>query len=321
LQQPAVVGALSLLMFAIGLSLSGVFQFGASLAGVGQSLTEKSGATGDFFTGVLAVVVASPCTAPFMAGALGYAFAAPVLPAMLVFLMLGLGLATPFLLIGFVPALASRIPKPGAWMETLRQWLAFPMYFTAVWLAWVFGKQRGVDAVALLLIGAVLLAVGLWWFERQRFGESLARKLLAYVLIAMALGTLALATRGAAESTLPATVEGEVPFSAKTLAELRAAGKPVFIDMTADWCITCKVNEKAVFHTEEFRDLLKRTGTIYMVGDWTNQDVEISAFLDEFRAPGVPLYVVYPANGGPGRKLPQILSLELMRETLEAAAK
>jgi len=321
LQQPAVVGALTLLMFAIGLSLSGVFQFGASLAGVGQSLTEKSGATGDFFTGVLAVIVASPCTAPFMAGALGYAFAAPVPSAMLVFLMLGLGLATPFLLIGFVPALASRIPKPGAWMETLRQWLAFPMYFTAVWLAWVFGKQRGVDALALLLISAVLLAIGLWWFERQRFSEHPGRKLLAWFLLAIALGALVLATRSPAESSRAVPVDGAVPFSAKTLAELRAAGTPVFIDMTADWCITCKVNEKAVFHTAAFRDLLKRTGTVYMVGDWTNQDVEISAFLEEYKAPGVPLYVVYPADGGPGVKLPQLLSLELMRESLEAAAK
>ncbi len=321
LQQPAVVGALTLLMFAIGLSLSGVFQFGASLAGVGQSLTEKSGAAGDFFTGVLAVVVASPCTAPFMAGALGYAFTAPVPSAMLVFLMLGLGLATPFLLIGFVPALASRIPKPGAWMETLRQWLAFPMYFTAVWLAWVFGKQRGVDALALLLISAVLLAIGLWWFERQRFAESLARKLLAWLLLAVALGALALATRVPAEPHRQVAVDGVVPFSASALAELRAAGTPVFIDMTADWCITCKVNEKAVFETNAFRELLKRTGTVYMVGDWTNQDVAISAFLDEYKAPGVPLYVVYPADGGPGVKLPQILSLDLMRESLEAAAR
>jgi thiol:disulfide interchange protein DsbD len=308
-------------MFAIGLSLSGVFQFGASLAGVGQSLTEKSGATGDFFTGVLAVIVASPCTAPFMAGALGYAFTAPVPSAMLVFLMLGLGLATPFLLIGFVPALASRIPKPGAWMETLRQWLAFPMYFTAVWLAWVFGKQRGVDALALLLISAVLLSIALWWFERQRFGESLPRKLLAWLLLAIALGALVLATRAPAEPHRPIAVDGVVSFSASTLAELRAAGTPVFIDMTADWCITCKVNEKAVFHTDAFRDLLKRTGTVYMVGDWTNQDTAISAFLDEYKAPGVPLYVVYPADGGPGVKLPQLLSLELMRESLEAAAR
>ena len=320
LQQPWVVAGLALLMFAIGLSLSGVFQFGSSLAGVGQSLTEKSGATGDFFTGVLAVVVASPCTAPFMAGALGYAFTAPVLPAMLVFLALGLGLALPFLLIGFIPALATRLPKPGLWMDTLKHWLAYPMYLTAVWLLWVFGKQRGIDAVALLLIAAVLLALGLWWYERHRLGDHTAKKILSYLLLAVALGAMVFSTRGIVESR-PATLEaGTVPFSTQALASLRAQGKPVFIDMTADWCITCKVNEKAVFRTDAFRDLLQRTGTVYMVGDWTNQDAEISAFLDQYHAPGVPLYVVYPANGGPGRKLPQLLSLSLVSSALEAAA-
>ena len=321
LQQPWVVGSLALLMFAIGLSLSGVYQFGASMAGVGQSLTEKSGAAGDFFTGVLAVVVASPCTAPFMAGALGYAFTAPVLPAMLVFLALGLGLALPFLLIGFVPALASRLPRPGLWMETLKQWLAYPMYLTAVWLAWVFGKQRGIDAMAMLLIGAVLLALGAWWYERQRLGDSRVRKLLAVILIGSALGALLLATRGPAESRQAATANGKIPFSAAALAQLRAEGKPVFIDKTADWCITCKVNEKAVLDTDAFHALLRRTGTVYMVGDWTDQDAEISAFLDQYKAPGVPLYVVYPAGGGPGRRLPQVLSAQIVREALDPTGK
>ena len=321
LQQPEVVGGLTLLMFAIGLSLSGVFQFGATLAGVGQSLTEKSGAAGDFFTGVLAVVVASPCTAPFMAGALGYAFTAPVLPAMLVFLALGLGLALPFLLIGFVPALASRLPRPGAWMETLKTWLAFPMYLTAVWLLWVFGKQRGMDAVAVLLIAAVLLALGLWWLEKQRYAERPAQKLLAWGLIAVALAASVAAVRLPAQAAAQVVAQGTVAYSAKALAVARAAGKPVFIDMTADWCITCKVNERAVLHTDAFRDLLQRTGTIYMVGDWTDQNEEISAFLDQFHAPGVPLYVVYPAGGGPGRKLPQLLSQGLMEAALDPAAK
>ena len=321
LQQPWLVGTLALLMFAIGLSLSGVFQFGSSLAGVGQSLTEKSGAAGDFFTGVLAVVVASPCTAPFMAGALGYAFTAPLLPAMVVFLTLGLGLALPFLMIGFVPALAARLPRPGAWMETLRQWLAYPMYLTAIWLVWVFGKQRGIDAMALLMIGGVLLALTLWWYERQRLGDHQAKKMLAYILLAISLGALVLATRGPAQSSLAQTPMGSVPFSTQALARLRAAGTPVFVDMTADWCITCKVNEKAVLQTEAFAQLLKRTGTVYMVGDWTNQNPEISAVLDEFKAPGVPLYIVYPAHGVVARRLPQLLSQGLMRDALEAAAK
>lgn len=319
LQQPGVVAGLTLLMFAIGLNLSGVFRFGSNFAGTGQSLTEKSGALGDFFTGVLAVVVASPCTAPFMGTALGYAFTAPVVPALLVFLALGLGLALPLLLIGFVPALASRIPKPGQWMETFKQWLAYPMYFTAIWLAWVFGKQRGVDALALLLIVAVLLSLGLWWFERQRHHDSFLKRALAYFLIIMAFGTLILALRIPDSHVAQTATESSVPYSPERLTQLRTEGRPVFVDMTADWCITCKINEKAVLNTAAFQDLLRETGTTYMVGDWTNQDTEISVFLDQFNAPGVPLYVVFPANGEPGRKLPQLLTLDRMRDALQAA--
>jgi thiol:disulfide interchange protein DsbD len=321
LQQPWLVGALALLMLAIGLALSGVVQFGASLAGVGQSLASKSGAAGDFFTGVLAVVVASPCTAPFMAGALGYAFVAPPAMAMLVFLALGLGLALPFLLIGFVPSLAARLPKPGPWMESMKQWLAFPMYLTAVWLAWVFGKQRGVDALGLLLVAAVLLALALWWLERRRFRRGRVGALLPGFALALAIGALALALRlpapPAVASAVPAE-DGRVPYSAQALAQYRAEGRQVFVDMTADWCITCKVNEKAVLDTAEFAALLKKTNTVYMVGDWTDQDEEISAFLDRFHSPGVPLYVVFPAGGGEGKRLPQLLSQSLMQAELGA---
>jgi thiol:disulfide interchange protein DsbD len=325
LQQPWLVGALSLLMLAIGLALSGVVNFGASLAGAGSSLAARSGAVGDFFTGVLAVVVASPCTAPFMAGALGYAFVADTFSAMLVFLALGVGLALPFLLIGFVPSLAARLPKPGPWMESMKQWLAYPMYLTAVWLAWVFGKQRGVDALGLLLVSAVLLALSLWWLERRRFSVNRAGALLPGLALALAIaalaGALKLPSPAVAARAAEAGAEGTLPYSAAKLASLRAEGRPVFIDMTADWCITCKVNEKAVLDTDEFKALLAKTNTIYMVGDWTDQDPEISAFLDKFHSPGVPLYVVYPAGGGEGRRLPQLLSMTLMREQLEGGAK
>jgi thiol:disulfide interchange protein DsbD len=229
-------------------------------------------------------------------------------------------MALPFLLIGFVPALASRLPRPGAWMDTLKHWLALPMYLTAVWLLWVFGKQRGMDSVAVLLAAAVVLALGLWWREKQRFSESRVQKILALVLIAIALGGTVLAARLPSTAGAQVPTDGAVKWSAAAMAEARAAGKPVFVDMTADWCITCKVNEKAVLHTEAFKALLARTGTVYMVGDWTDQDPEISAFLDEFHAPGVPLYVVYPAGGGEGRKLPQLLSEKIMREALDPGA-
>ncbi len=323
LQQPGVVAALALLMFAVGLSLSGLWQFGAGFAGAGQSLAQKSGIAGDFFTGVLAVVVASPCTAPFMGSALGFAFSASAAAAMAVFLALGLGLALPFLLIGFVPGLASHLPKPGAWMDTLKQWLAYPMYLTAAWLAWVFGGQRGVDALFVLMIAAIVLALGLWWFERQRFAEGAWKKVVAWLLIALAIavGVAALRVPATNRSSVGTDAHGSEPYSAARVAAAPAEGRPVFIDMTADWCITCKVNEKAVLHTDAFKQLLADTNAVYLVGDWTNQDEAISAVLDEFKSPGVPLYVVYPANGGPGVKLPQLLTDGILRDALTEAAK
>jgi thiol:disulfide interchange protein DsbD len=321
LQQPMIVAALALLMFAIGLSLSGVWQFGAGLAGAGQSLAARSGPAGDFFTGVLAVVVASPCTAPFMGGALGYAFTAPTLAALAVFLMLGLGLALPFLLIGWIPALAARLPKPGAWMETLKQWLALPMYLTAVWLLWVFGKQRGVDALAALLAGAVLLALGLWWWEKHRFADGRGPRVLGAVVVALALAVAWGAAQFPGGPSAAAHATADRAYTPEKLAALRAEHRPVLVNMTADWCITCKVNEKAVLSTVAFQSLLDRTGTVYLVGDWTNEDPTITSFLEQYGSPGVPLYMVFPADGGQPRRLPQVLTARLLERELTAAAR
>ena len=318
LQQPLLVAVLACVIFALGLSMSSVVQFGASLGNAGASLAGRGGAAGDFFTGVLAVVVASPCTAPFMGGALAYAFAAPKLAALLVFLVLGLGLALPFLAIGFVPALARWLPRPGRWMETLKQVLAFPMYLTAVWLAWVLAHQRGADAVGLLLVAMVLLALTLWWFERSRTHGAFGRAL----VVLPALLTLApLYVLGQLPAPAQATQAetGVVAYSPQKLAALRAAGTPVLVDMTADWCITCQANEHAVLDTAAFRDLLKRTGTVYMKGDWTNEDPAITAFLQRYHSPGVPLYVVFPKGGGAGRQLPTVLTSGLMKRALGEA--
>lgn len=320
LQQPIVVGSLALLMFAIGLMMSGLFNWGSGFAGMGQSLTEKSGPAGDFFTGVLAVVVASPCTAPFMGSALAYAFSAHWLLALGVFLALGFGLAAPFLLIGFMPKLAAKLPKPGAWMDTLKHWLAYPMYFTAVWLAWVFGNQKGVNGLGLLLIAAITLTAALWWFERQKLNPSVKAKALAVLISLLALTSFTFALQQTSPVKAAANAgKNYEAFSTIRLNELRTQGRPVFVDMTADWCITCKVNEKAVLHTAAFTQLLKDTGTVYLVGDWTNQDAEITAYLDQYQTPGVPLYVVYPNGSGAGKKLPQLLTLDMMREALQPA--
>jgi thiol:disulfide interchange protein len=319
LQQPIVVGVLALVMLAVGLSMSGVVQFGASLGNTGATLASRSGPAGDFFTGVLAVVVASPCTAPFMGSALAYAFAAPMLSALLVFLMLGVGLALPFLLIGFVPGLARLLPRPGRWMETLKQVLAFPMYLTAVWLVWVLAHQRGADAVGLVLVAMVLLAMTLWWFERSRSRGTISRVL----VVVLALATLVpvyLLAHVPPVSSVAVAEDGVVAYTPAKLAALRAAGTPVFVDMTADWCVTCKANEHTVLDTQAFRDLLQRTGAVYMKGDWTDVNPTISAFLQQYHSPGVPLYVVFPKHNGAGQQLSTVLTSTLVEQALTAAA-
>ncbi|AIF45813.1 protein-disulfide reductase DsbD family protein [Dyella japonica] len=319
LQQPVVVGVLACVMFAVGLSMSGMVQFGTSLGNVGSSLASRSGHAGDFFTGVLAVAVASPCTAPFMGSALAYAFAAPMINALLVFLMLGIGLALPFLAVGFVPALARLLPRPGAWMETLKQILAFPMYLTAAWLVWVLAHQRGADAVGLVLVAAVLLAATLWWFERSRSRGAVSR-VFVVVLAALTLVPLFYLSKVQAPAQAVVATDGVVAYSPEKLAELRKAGTPVFVDMTADWCVTCKANEHAVLDTEAFRELLKKTGAVYMKGDWTDVNPTIAAFLQQYHSPGVPLYVVFPKDGGEGRKLPTVLTSSLVEDALTKAA-
>jgi thiol:disulfide interchange protein len=319
LQQPWVVGLLAYVMFAVGLSLSGLFSIGAGLAGIGQALTEKRGASGDFFTGVLAVVVASPCTAPFMGPALAFAFAAPAFVSLLVFFALGLGLALPFLLIGFVPALAARLPRPGAWMVAFKQILAFPMYLTAVWLVWVLAKQRGADAVGLLLAGGVLLAAALWGFDRLSWRPSLAGR--ALVLIVALAGLAALpAVQRLAPPSAAASDAGSVAYSAERLDTLRRDGRVVFVNMTADWCVTCKANEARVLSSERFRAALDASNAVYMKGDWTNVDPAITRFLEAHGAVGVPLYVVFAPGDGAGFVLPTVLGFDAVEDALRAAA-
>lgn len=318
LQQPWFVAALAYLMFAVGLSLTGVFTLGGNLGGIGQSLASRRGPVGDFFTGVLACVVASPCIAPFMGSALAYAFTAPPLLAMLVFLALGLGLALPFLLIGFVPSLARRLPTPGAWMETLKQVLAFPMYLTAIWLLWVLGKQRGVDAIALVLVGATLLALGLWWFERSRWQSRRLGMALSTLMLLLALVPVWGVTR--LHAPVAAAEAGEVAYSPQLLDRLRADNRVVFVNMTADWCVTCKANEKNVLSSAAFRDTLRRVDAVYMKGDWTNVDPQISAFLEQHQAVGVPLYVVY-GPGTPPTVLPTVLTEAVVEDALLRAAR
>jgi thiol:disulfide interchange protein DsbD len=319
LQNPTMVAVLVCVMLAVGLWLSGVVEFGGSLGNVGQSLAARKGPSGDFFTGVLAVLVATPCTGPFMGPPVAYALSAPLLQSLLIFITLGLGLALPILAIAAVPALARLLPRPGRWMETLKQVLAFPMYLTAVWLVWVLAKQRGADAVGLVLVSAVLLAMTLWWFERSRSRGGLSRAIVAVLALATLVPLYYVAKLPPA-SAVAVAEDGVVAYTPEKLAELRKAGTPVFVDMTADWCVTCKANEHAVLNTDAFRALLKRTGAVYMKGDWTDVNPTIASFLQQYHSPGVPLYVVFPKNGGDGRKLSTVLTSSLVEQALTEAA-
>ena len=304
LQSPGFVIALSYLFVAMGLSLSGLVEFGGSLMNTGSGLAARSGPAGSFFTGVLAVVVASPCTAPFMGTALGFAATQPPQIALLVFASLGAGMAAPLMLFSYSGGARRVMPAPGPWMEHLKQLLAFPLYGTAIWLLWVAGRQTGVNTMAVALVGALVLALGLWFWQQGNWRRGLA---LACLLGAAVLGSW----RGLDENGTHAAqlTEGRVAWSDQKVAELRAAGRPVFLDVTADWCITCLANEAAVLHTDEISEAFARHDVVYMIADWTNYNPEIARFLERHGRSGIPFYLIYPPE--PGAEpivLPQILS-------------
>ena len=310
LQDPRMVLLLLVLVTAISLNLAGLFELGA--IGVGEAMTQGQGAAPAFWTGVLAALIATPCSGPFMAGAVGTALLLPPLAAVAVFGGLGLGLALPFLLIGFVPRLRGLLPKPGAWMDRLRRILSIPMFATALGLAWILGRQAGADHMAIGLGAALLLGLALWWVGvRQERGQRFSW---APVLPAVAVITALAVLVPAGTSATPATEAGKgdaEPFSEARLAALRAERKPVFLYFTADWCLTCKVNEKAAIERQAVRDVFAKAGVAVMVGDWTNGDPAIGRFLEAQGRSGVPLYLFYHRDGRV-ETLPQILTPALL---------
>jgi thiol:disulfide interchange protein/DsbC/DsbD-like thiol-disulfide interchange protein len=310
-QSPAFVAAMAWLLFAIGLNLSGVFEIGGRLAGAGEGLTRLRGLTGSFFAGLLAVVVATPCTAPFMGAAIAAAAVAPAATTLLIFLVMGLGLAAPYGLLAFAPALARALPRPGRWMLILRQALAFPMYGAAVWLVWVLGQQSDADAVLIALSGAVLIGFAGWIFGATRNNETRGRLIGGALAAAAALALLpALAAVAVAppRSTAMSAAENPTAYSATRLAALRAEGRPVFVNMTAAWCVTCLVNERVALSSEAVRQAFDKRNVAYLKGDWTRADPAISEFLREHGRDGVPLYVLYPPHDEAPVILPQILT-------------
>lgn len=311
LQSPGFVIALAYLFIAMGLSLSGVFSLGGGLMNTGNSLASRSGLTGSFFTGVLAVVVASPCTAPFMGTALGFAISQPPLIGLLVFAALGAGMAAPLLLFGYSGAARAVMPKPGPWMNTLKEFLAFPLYATALWLLWVAGRQTGVNTLAATLCGALLLAFGLWlWNDRPW------RKVLAAASIAGAVAFASMTGLDSAATDQPRSVQA-MAWSDANVSTLRNKGKPVFVDVTADWCITCKANEARVLSTDDIRQAFTEHNVAFLVADWTNHDANIAALLERHQRSGIPLYLLYPADPTAAPIiLPQILSKHAVLEAL-----
>lgn len=320
LQSPLVVAGLAYLLFAMGLSLSGVVHVGAGIVGIGDGLSRRAGLEGSFFTGILATVVATPCTAPFMGSAVGFALTQEAGVSLAVFASLGLGLALPFLVLTIWPAALQRLPRPGAWMDTLKGALAFPIYATVAWLVWVLAQQVGAAGLLAALIGLVLVGFAAWVWERGQaagpVGGWIARGTAIAAMVALGALIFGLDRDRPTSTTAQA---GQDAFSQARLDGLLAEGKPVFVNMTAAWCITCQVNERVALRSDVVQAGLKARGITYLKGDWTNQNPEITRLLERHGRSGVPLYLLYAGSKEP-TVLPQILTPGLVLEALSTVS-
>ncbi len=326
-QSPVFSLLIAYLFFVVGLNLSGVFEVGNRLAGVGQGLVSRGGTTGAFFTGVLAVIVATPCTAPFMAAALGFALSQPAPATVAVLLAMGLGLALPYLALSMTPALQRLMPRPGPWMDRLRQFLAFPMYASAVWMIWVLTQQTGADGVLYALGGMILIAFAIWLLRLgsgasagtwARRGLAAAAVLLAFAATLKLDDSPATAASASGGPNAGVSFEGWERFSRARMAEAVAAGKPVFVDFTAAWCITCLVNERVALEVPAVRRAFEQAGVVKLKGDWTNRDAEISGVLKELGRAGVPLYLFWAPGADRPKILPQVLTEQLILSELSS---
>ncbi len=324
LQNPIVVSLLAYILFLVGLNLAGYFNIGSHFGQVGQKLTQGSGLKNSFATGILATLVATPCTAPFMAAAIGFALVQPAWVGLSIFGALGLGLALPYLILCFMPSLQKRLPKPGQWMEHLRHFLAFPMLASSVWLVWVLGKQAGSSSVSGVLLGMLALSFGIWLIKimpRKGFSKLILK---ALVLLSF-LAPLALLPVDKNETTEVINIKEEMSevYSPNMLGELLEEDAPIFVEMTAAWCITCKVTHALAINVPSTQKVFKKYGVRYLIGDWTNYDPDITAFLNSYGRDGVPVYIYYgPRSTKTGQRpdaklLPQILTPSLIKSTVE----
>ncbi len=319
LQSPLFVAFMAALFFAIGLNLMGVFEVGLTLTRLGDKPGAPAGYRESLASGVLASVIATPCTAPFMGAALGFALTRPVHETFLVFGLLGLGMALPYVVLSLAPGLLDRLPRPGPWMETLRQFLAFPMFGTVIWLVWVFGMQAGVGGATYLLSALLLIAAAGWMvgrWHRTDLRSGLAARAVSVLALVLA---IVFAVRGSAQEPPPLTIEeGWQPFLQEEVEQTLAEGRPAFVDFTAAWCLTCQVNERLVLNTEAIQEAFRSRNVALFKADWTRQDPHITAALEALGRNGVPVYVLY--RGAPGSAphlLPTLLTEDIVLRALE----
>ncbi|MDR2710739.1 MAG: thioredoxin family protein, partial [Burkholderiales bacterium] len=331
LQSPLVIAGLAMLFFVMALNFSGVFEFGALAPSGMLGWTARNRLLDAFGSGLLAVIVASPCTAPFMGAALGFALTQDALTTFVVFAMLGVGMALPYALLALFPAWQRFLPKPGAWMLRLRQVLAFPLYATVAWLAWVLGAQISGDVELRLLLALVAVALALWAWHGYRMaaGRSdrvkiawMATTAVSVVLVGWLISPVFFATSKATPKDVAQTTEAVQttlwqPYSAAAVARENAAGKTVFVDFTAAWCVTCQVNKKWVLDTDEVQQAFAQRGVVLMRADWTSYNPAITQALTALGRSGVPVYVFY-SPGKPPHLLPELLQKEIVLDALRS---
>lgn len=315
LQSPAVITALLYVFFLMGLSFSGVINLGSSLMGVGQNSTQGNKLHHSWMTGALASVVASPCTAPMMGAALGYAITQPAYVALSIFAALGFGMALPFLLLTYLPKAASLLPRPGAWMDTLKQFLAFPLYLSCVWLLWVLANQTNNNHLALVICGLVAIAFALW-LAKLTPSKGFAKWFNRFTAVA----SVAFAIFVGLNFTPAKQDELWLAYSPERLSELRDQDKPVFVNLTASWCITCLANERVALGTDAVRGAMAENGVQGLKGDWTNADPQITDLLKQYGRSGVPLYLYYPADKqAEAIILPQLLTTDIVLQAITSS--
>jgi thiol:disulfide interchange protein len=318
-QSPSFVAIMALLLFFLGLSLAGMFEIGLTLTSAGGSLASKSGYAGSFFTGILAMVVATPCTAPFMGAAIGFALAQPATTTFLVFTALGLGLAAPYVLLSFNPGWTRMLPRPGAWMEVLKQATAVPIFATVIWLVWLFAQAAGVNALIGLLGAFLLLAVAGWILGR--WPAQRAASLIAALVVVAAIGLPIYAMQSFAAPTVKAAQAGSSdwePFTPQLVENYRAQGRPVFVDFTASWCLSCQVNERVVLERADVQERLHASGIALVRADWTRHDETIAQALAGLGRSGVPTYALYSGSAqDPPQVLPEVLTPGIIFSALD----